>query len=201
MRSEADGRTKAGLLALALAMAFILPVAGCGQQSDPRVRELLKDASAHMSKAAEVTGAVREFDKQWEALAGSLSDPQTAVKLEDLFKKTRVSETSSLDETKAARDDYAKAATLRASAEKKKYIDLRHEALLEQTAFLETELKAMDLRIKVEQGEVSGQPIETLIELNRQISSLEEAEAAHAKRAAALHKQATDYYEEHKLGG
>jgi len=190
------------LFAPALAVAILVSLAaGCGQQTDPRVQQLLKDANAHVSKAAEVTKSIEAFNKQWQTLTTGQADPQIATELDQLFTTTKASETASLDETKAARDDYAKAAKLPLSASWKKYVDLRHQALDEQEQFMALELQAMDLRIEVAKGEEAGTPLQTLIDLERKISSLEDQSAAHAKRAAALHKEASDYYREHKLGG
>jgi hypothetical protein len=120
-----------------------------------------------MSKAAEVAKSVEAFNREWEALVAGQVNAETSARLEDLFSKTKASETASLDETKAARDDYAKAAGLPVSSAMKKYIDLRRQAL----------------------------------DQHKQIENLEQESAAHAKRAAALHKEASDYYGEQKLGG
>jgi len=203
MRSSTGGWPRAWpIIAVALLPAVLLmAVAGCGQQTDPGAQTLLKDASSHMSKAADVTKSIEAFNKQWGALVADQGNPQTAARLEQLFTTTRASEVASLDETKAARDDFAKAGGLHLSAEMKKYVDLRHEALDEQEQFLATELKAMDLRIKVAKGEASGLSLDALITLNKQINGLEEESAAHAKRAGKLHKEAGDYYREHHLGG
>jgi uncharacterized lipoprotein YehR (DUF1307 family) len=201
MGAEARRRFLAiGAAALVLALIVSLS-AGCGQQTDPRVQKLLKDANARMSKAAEVAKSVEAFNREWEALVAGQVNAETSARLEDLFSKTKASETASLDETKAARDDYAKAAGLPVSSAMKKYIDLRRQALDQQEQFLSLELKAMDLRIKVVKGEAAGDPLQTLIELDKQIENLEQESAAHAKRAAALHKEASDYYGEQKLGG
>lgn len=203
MRSETRGLARAWpAVAAALALAvFVAAMAGCGQQMDPRAQKLLKDANSHMSKAADVTKSIDAFNKQWGSLIADQMNPQIAARLGELLSKTRASETASLNETKAARDDYAKAAGLRLSADMKKYIDLRHEALDEQEQFLTIELKATDLRINGVKGEESGLSLESLIALTRQISALEDASAAHAKRAAELYKKASKYYREHNLGG
>lgn len=190
------------LLAIACAVLLLVALgAGCGQQTDPRVQRLLKDASAHVSKAAEVTKSIEAFNKEWQTLITGQANPQIATRLEELLSRTKASETASLDETIAARDDYAKAAKLPLSSSWKKYVDLRHQALDEQEKFLALELQAMDLRIKVAQGEVAGDQLQTLIDLEKKIGTLEEQSAAHARRAGALHKEASDYYREQKLGG
>jgi len=197
-------RTEAHRWLFAVALAGILLAllaAGCAQKTDPRVRQLLKDASAHASKAAEVTKSIDAFNKDWQTLITGQANPQVAAKLEDLLSRTKASETASLNETKAARDDYARAAKLPLSSGWKKYIDLRHQALDEQEKFLATELQAMDQRIKVAKGEAAGDPITSLIQLEKKIETLEQESAAHAKRAGELYKKASDYYKEHKLGG
>jgi len=199
----AESRRRLGIIAaaaLVLALVAFLAV-GCAGQTDPRVQQLLKDANARMSKAAEVTKSVEAFNKEWQTLLAGQVNADTAARLEELLTKTKTSETASLDETKAARADYAKAAGLPGSSSLKKYIDLRRQALDEQEQFLNLELKAMDLRIKVAKGEAAGDPLQTLIELEKQIENIEQQSAAHARRAAQLHKQAIDYYQEQKLGG
>ena len=190
------------LLVAALLLALVPAVAaGCGQQTDPQAQQLLKDASAHLSKAADVTKSIKDFNQQWQALVADQANPQNAAKLEAMLTKTKASETASLDELKAARDEYAKAVGRKISSGLKKYVDLRSRALDEQEQFLKQELQAMDLRIKVARGEAAGEQLQTLIDLEKKIGTLEDRSAAHARRAAALHKEASDYYREQKLGG
>lgn len=198
----AESRRRLGVTAAWLVLGLVALLAvGCGGQMDPRVQQLLKDANARMSKAAEVTKSIEAFNKEWQTLLVGQVNADTATRLEDLLTKTKASETASLDETKAARDDYAKAAGLPVSPSLKRYVDLRRQALGEQEQFLNLELKAMDLRIKVAKGEAAGDPLQTLIELEKQIDNIEQQSAAHARRAAELHKQAIDYYQEQNLGG
>ena len=190
------------LLVAALLLALVPAVAaGCGQQTDPQAQQLLKDASAHLSKAADVTKSIKDFNQQWQALVADQANPQTAAKLEALLTKTKVSETASLDELKAARDDYAKAVGRKISSGLKKYVDLRSRALDEQEQFLKQELQAMDLRISVARGEAAGDQLQTLIQMEKKINDLETSSAAHLQQAGRLYKQASDYYKEHNLGG
>jgi len=190
------------LLVAALLLALVPAVAaGCGQQTDPQAQQLLKDASAHLSKAADVTKSIKDFNQQWQALVADQANPQTAAKLEALLTKTKVSETASLDELKAARDDYAKAVGRKISSGLKKYVDLRSRALDEQEQFLKQELQAMDLRISVARGVAAGDQLQTLIQMEKKINDLETSSAAHLQQAGRLYKQASDYYKEHNLGG
>ena len=190
------------LLVAALLLALVPAVAaGCGQQTDPQAQQLLKDASAHLSKAADVTKSIEDFNRQWQALVADQANPQNAAKLEAMLTKTKASETASLDELKAARDDYAKAVGRKISSGLKKYVDLRSRALDEQEQFLKQELQAMDLRISVARGVAAGDQLQTLIQMEKKINDLETSSAAHLQQAGRLYKQASDYYKEHNLGG
>lgn len=184
----------------AIVVSVVLLVTGCGGSS-PQAGDLIQESNSHLSKAAAEVKDLGEFNTQWAALVSGKADSQAAGQVKELLEQARQRERKALAEVQAATESIAKIKDLKVSGEMRTWAGMKLAALEEQEKFLESELKAMDLRLQAIDSFLAGSSVESILVSEKQISVLEKESLEHAKRASELHKEANAYFKEKKLGG
>jgi hypothetical protein len=193
------GATRVTAVITAFVVVFTV-VCGCGG-SDPRVRELLREANSHLKASAGYVKEVEESARKQAQLTSGQTAEESAAGQRQLLSEARKAIESALEELDKATVAFESAGDKGLSTETRTYIEMKVDAVAEQKKSLEAGLQATDLRIKLADDTIAGAPLdEAWVRTVQRIAKLDGESKSYVGKAAELNKKADDYYDSKNLG-